>query len=164
MTRGSRAKPGTEKPSVDLDLQVAVDSRDIPARSSICHWAEVTLASVAESRLSLSVRVVESDEIKRLNGEYRGKAAATNVLSFPFDSIPGVEAGYLGDIAICNEVVIREAAEQNKSIEAHWAHMVVHGILHLCGYDHIDDDEARDMEDLEVSILNSLGFEDPYAP
>ena len=107
MVRGSPATASTEMPSVDLDLQVAVDSREVPERARILQWAEVALAGLAEARHSLTVRVVGNEEIRRLNHEFRGKDGPTNVLSFPFERIPGVESDYLGDIAICCEVVVR---------------------------------------------------------
>ncbi|MBV1960310.1 MAG: rRNA maturation RNase YbeY [Oleibacter sp.] len=110
----------------------------------------------------LTVRLVSEEESQTLNHEYRGKEKPTNVLSFPFDAPPEVPIELLGDLIICIDVVEREADEQNKTTEAHWAHMVVHGCLHLLGYDHIKDDEAEEMEALERTILASLGYSDPY--
>ena len=97
-----------------------------------------------------------------LNHEYRGKDKPTNVLSFPFEAPPGIELDLLGDLIICRQVVEKEAEEQSKPLLAHWAHMVVHGSLHLLGYDHIEDDEAEEMESLETEIMQTMGFEDPY--
>ena len=97
-----------------------------------------------------------------LNLTYRGKDKPTNVLSFPFEAPPGIEMPLLGDLIICRQVVEQEASEQGKPLEAHWAHMVVHGSLHLLGYDHIEDDEAEEMEGLETEIMLALGYEDPY--
>ncbi|WP_288791436.1 rRNA maturation RNase YbeY, partial [uncultured Enterobacter sp.] len=97
-----------------------------------------------------------------LNLTYRGKDKPTNVLSFPFEAPPGIEMPLLGDLIICRQVVEQEAKEQQKPLEAHWAHMVVHGSLHLLGYDHIEDDEAEEMESLETEIMLALGYEDPY--
>ncbi len=148
---------------MDLDLQIAVESSTAPDPATVRHWAEVAIDSISESRQSLTIRITDPEEIRNLNRAYRGKDQETNVLSFPFDCIPGVESGYLGDIAICEAVVVQEAAAQNKPALAHWAHMVVHGVLHLGGYDHVDGNEAREMEDLEIAILSQLGFANPYA-
>lgn len=101
-------------------------------------------------------------ESHSLNLTYRGKDKPTNVLSFPFEVPPGMEMSLLGDLVICRQVVEKEAQEQGKPLEAHWAHMVVHGSLHLLGYDHIEDDEAEEMEALETEIMLALGYEDPY--
>lgn len=149
--------------AVNLDLQVADATSEVPATEQIRHWVGATLGAVAESRLALSIRVMDGDGIRRLNREFRGRDSETNVLSFPFEDIPGVETGYLGDIAICGGVVAREAREQGKTPEAHWAHMVIHGVLHLCGHDHVAEAEAAEMERIEVSVLGALGFDDPYA-
>jgi len=105
---------------------------------------------------------VEKTEITELNNTYRSKNGATNVLSFPFEHLVELDVPLLGDIVICSEVVNDEAIEQGKSLESHWAHMVVHGCLHLCGFDHESDDQEREMETLEVAILNYLGYVDPY--
>ncbi len=105
---------------------------------------------------------MDESEGRELNQQYRGKDYATNVLSFPFEAPPGVDLGLLGDLVICAGVVEREAREQNKSREAHWAHLVIHGMLHLQGYDHQEPDEAETMENLEVHLLAELGFPDPY--
>ena len=100
--------------------------------------------------------------MRRLNGEYRGQDRATNVLAFAFDPIRGVETDLLGDVVICAPVVADEAHRQGKSLPAHWAHMVIHGVLHLCGYDHADGRQAAEMEALEVRLLRDLGYPDPY--
>jgi len=101
-------------------------------------------------------------ESRELNHTYRGKDKPTNVLSFPFEAPPGIELPLLGDLIICRQVVEQEAQEQEKTLEAHWAHMVIHGSLHLLGYDHIEDDEAEEMESLETEIMLALGYPDPY--
>ncbi len=110
----------------------------------------------------LTIRVVENSESHELNHQYRGKNKPTNVLSFPFEAPPGVEIDLLGDLIICAPVVESEANEQQKTIIAHWAHMVTHGCLHLLGYDHITNDEAEVMEKLEIDILQQQGFDNPY--
>ena len=110
----------------------------------------------------VTIRVVDTAESHSLNLTYRGKDKPTNVLSFPFEVPPGMEMSLLGDLVICRQVVEKEAQEQGKPLEAHWAHMVVHGSLHLLGYDHIEDDEAEEMEAIETEIMLALGYEDPY--
>ncbi len=118
---------------------------------------------VADLKVELSLRLVDEAESADLNQRYRGKAGPTNVLSFPFEPPPGARGRrYLGDLAICAPVVVREAAEQAKAPEAHWAHLVVHGVLHLLGYDHLDEAMALVMETLETRILGDLGFPPPY--
>jgi len=111
----------------------------------------------------LVVRIVDVAEMTALNHRYRGKSGVTNVLSFPYETLPGVTSGLLGDVVICAPVAAAEAVRQGKSLEAHWAHLVMHGVLHLQGYDHHDDSEARRMETLEARLLAGLGFADPYA-
>ena len=111
----------------------------------------------------LAIRIVGLDEGRALNRDYRGKDYATNVLSFPAELPPGIALPLIGDLAICAPVVLREAAEQAKRPRDHWAHLTVHGVLHLLGHDHIDDGEAQAMETLETRILAGLGIADPYA-
>lgn len=142
----------------------------VPENRDVLGWVESTLNNIEQDNkgrgddsVSLSVRVVDENEIADLNQRYRMKAGPTNVLSFPFEDPPGVESDELGDVIICAPVVQREAAEQGKSETAHWAHMVVHGVLHLCGYDHVDDADADVMESRETAILTGLGFPAPYA-
>ncbi len=146
---------------IDLDLQVAVEAPDLPAEADIHRWVEAAVGD-AMGEAQLTVRVVDEDEIRELNATYRGKDYATNVLSFPFEAPPGVELPLLGDIIVCAAVVAREAAEQDKPLEAHWAHMVIHGTLHLLGYDHIKEAEAEEMEGLEIRLLADLGYANPY--
>lgn len=151
---------------ITLDLQIAVDeaaaaATALPAAGEFQHWIEAVLAPRLDEA-ELTIRIVDETEITELNRQYRGKQGPTNVLSFPFEAPPGVELPLLGDIIICAAVVAREAAEQEKGPEAHWAHMVVHGTLHLLGYDHIDDGEAEVMETLEIELLASLGYANPY--
>ena len=110
------------------------------------------------------LRLVDNEEMTTLNCSYRGRNSATNVLSFPYEALPGVESAQLGDIVICAPVVAREAVEQDKPVESHWAHMVVHGALHLLGFDHLDAAGADRMETLETHLLKQLGYPDPYRP
>jgi len=148
--------------SIELDLQLAVEQESgLPTQADFQLWLDKTV-SLFQPQAEVTIRVVDEQESHQLNHEYRGKDKPTNVLSFPFEAPPGVEIDLLGDLIICRQVVEREAEEQNKPLQSHWAHMVVHGSLHLLGYDHIEDDEAEEMESLETEIMQSMGFEDPY--
>ncbi|QJD30157.1 rRNA maturation RNase YbeY [Methylococcus geothermalis] len=143
---------------IDLTLQQATVST-VPDESEFRIWA----AAAAERRdAEVVIRIVDADESARLNSTYRGKTGPTNVLSFPFTVPAGVPNALLGDLVICAPVVEREAREQGKAPKAHWAHMVVHGMLHLQGYDHIEDADAEVMENREIMILRGLGIENPY--
>lgn len=146
--------------TVTVDLQIASDGQ-CPESTQFQQWSEAALQSVSEE-CELSIRLVDDQESAELNGTYRGKTGSTNVLSFPFDAPVPMEPRLLGDLVICVPVVEKEAREQHKKMNHHWAHMVVHGCLHLLGYDHIEDDEAEAMEALEVKILQSLAINDPY--
>ena len=149
---------------LELDFQLACDDvQGIPAAGVIAGWARAALAGQREQAV-LSIRVVGAEEGKALNLEYRGKDYATNVLSFPAEIPAYVELPLLGDIVICAPVVTAEAVGQGKGLEAHWAHLLVHGVLHLLGYDHTEDSEAELMEARERAILAGLGFTDPYTP
>ena len=147
--------------NLELDVQIALDAPDLPDETSLRRWAEATLAGRRDAS-ELVIRIVDESESASLNEAYRYKQGPTNVLSFPFETPPEVELDLLGDIVICAPVVLREASVQHKSAEAHWAHMVVHGILHLLGYDHQSDIQALAMEKLEIDILTGLGYPDPY--
>ncbi|CAK3931286.1 rRNA maturation RNase YbeY [Vibrio sp. 10N.286.55.E10] len=148
--------------SIELDLQIAVENEQgLPTEQDIQLWLDKTIPQFQENA-ELTVRIVDMQESHQLNHEYRGKDKPTNVLSFPFEAPPGIELDLLGDLIICRQVVEKEAEEQSKPLLAHWAHMVVHGSLHLLGYDHIEDDEAEEMESLETEIMQTMGFEDPY--
>ncbi len=148
--------------SIELDLQLAVeDENGLPSEANFATWLEAAITPFQE-RAEVTIRIVDSEESHQLNMDYRGKDKPTNVLSFPFEAPPGMELDLLGDLVICRQVVEQEASEQNKPLLAHWAHMVVHGSLHLLGYDHIEDDEAEEMESLETELMQKLGFEDPY--
>jgi probable rRNA maturation factor len=146
--------------NVIIDLQQVTDA-DVPSEQQFQLWASAALAEVNED-CELSIRLVDEAESAELNNDYRGKNSPTNVLSFPFESPVPLEPMLLGDLVLCVPVVEREAAEQNKAIEDHWAHLIVHGCLHLLGYDHIEDDEAELMESLEISILQKIDIKNPY--
>lgn len=148
--------------AVILDLQLAcADSAGLPDEAAFHRWLEAAVTPF-QPESEVTIRLVDEAESHELNLTYRGKDKPTNVLSFPFEAPPGMELPLLGDLVICRQVVEQEAAEQGKSPEAHWAHMVVHGTLHLLGYDHIEDEEAEEMESLETEIMLALGYPDPY--
>jgi len=147
-----------------LAVGYAVPRTGLPSALSFRRWAEAALRGAKRRRpAELAIRIVDADEGRALNRDYRGKDYATNVLSFPVELPPGVELPLIGDLAICAPVVLREAAEQAKLPRDHWAHLTIHGVLHLLGYDHIEDGEAEAMEALETRILAGLGIADPYA-
>lgn len=153
--------------NLQLDTQLADEldswSDYLPKADQLSLWASRALLNHTDfDEPELTVRLVDAPESQQLNLEYRGKDKPTNVLSFPFEVPAGIPLQLIGDLIICAPVVHLEAEQQNKTPEAHWAHMVVHGCLHLLGYDHIKDDEAEIMEDLERQILAALGFSDPY--
>ncbi len=146
-----------------VDLQLACDdSGSLPLRSDFTLWFTETVKAFRQ-QAEITIRLVDETESQALNRDYRHKDKPTNVLSFPFEVPEGIELDLLGDLVICRQVVEREAKEQNKDLSAHWAHMVVHGSLHLLGYDHIEDEQAQEMESLEITIMQSLGFPNPYA-
>lgn len=148
--------------TVILDLQLACESPEgLPAESDFQRWLEAVLPQFQEES-EVTIRIVDEAESHELNHTYRGKDKPTNVLSFPFEAPPGIELPLLGDLIICRQVVEQEAAEQEKPLQAHWAHMVIHGSLHLLGYDHIEDEEAEEMESIETEIMLALGYADPY--
>ena len=145
-----------------IDLQIACEQESgLPTAEQIEQWATAAVEPQSDE-VEMTVRIVAEAESHALNLNYRGKDRPTNVLSFPFECPDEVELPLLGDLVICRQVVEREAQEQDKPVMAHWAHMVVHGSLHLLGYDHIEDDEAEEMESLETQIMTGLGFADPY--
>jgi len=151
---------------LDVAVGYAIARKGLPSAASFRKWAAAALAGRIREA-DLAIRLVDTDEGRSLNRHYRGKDYATNVLSFPAELPEGLPEGMrlplLGDLVICAPVVAREAAEQGKPLNAHYAHLTVHGVLHLLGWDHEDDQEAEAMERLEREILAGLGIEDPYA-
>lgn len=146
---------------VAVEVQRASESKRLPTRARLAAFAEAALSGRREGA-GLVVRLVDEPESQALNRQYRGIDKPTNVLSFPFEAPPKVRSRHIGDLVICAPVVEREAAEQGKPLEAHWAHMVVHGVLHLLGHDHETEADAETMEALEIAILGRLGFPNPY--
>lgn len=151
----------------DTAPRVSVDnaSREpgVPDQPEFKRWVAAALAG-RRPEAEVAIRIVDETEGALLNGTYRHTQGATNVLSFPAELPAGVPLPLLGDLVICAPVVAREAQEQRKPLEAHWAHLVVHGCLHLLDFDHEDETEALEMEALERSILAGMGYPDPYAP
>ncbi len=149
-------------------IQYAV-AKKTPSSNLLKRWAIAALTEAAQQKypltqIELTIRIVDTQEMQQLNSTYRQKMGPTNVLAFPYDSLHQLNDGilYLGDIVICQDIVMQEAIEQNKLEKAHWAHMVIHGTLHLLGYDHIVEEDATIMETKEIDILNLLGFPNPY--
>jgi probable rRNA maturation factor len=152
---------------LELDLQIATDATGLPAASDFDRWTRAALEGRRE-RATLTIRIVDAAEGLELNQRFRGQDRPTNVLSFPFEAPPGLPGlggidDLLGDLVICAPVVSREALEQGKPEPVHWAHLVIHGVLHLLGFDHLAEPEAEGMEGLETVILSRLGFPPPYA-
>lgn len=150
---------------IDIDLQIECSQKNIPSKAQFLNWVTNALETQIE-RATLTLRVVDPEEIQQLNQTYREKDKPTNVLSFPFEAPQGLEPEdydfLLGDLIICASVVHQEAMAQNKPTLHHWAHMVTHGALHLLGYDHISEDEAQEMETLEIQLMAKLNIADPY--
>ncbi|RDH84962.1 MAG: rRNA maturation RNase YbeY [endosymbiont of Galathealinum brachiosum] len=157
--------------AIQMDVQFAEDLPETieepPSRSLLCSWAQAAWQGDESAEPVLSLRIVNLSESQQLNNDYRNKNKPTNVLSFPMQMESGFDESLmlstmLGDLAICAEIVEKEADEQKKTLQEHWAHMVVHGMLHLQGFDHIEDEGALQMESLETQIMQQLGFSDPY--
>jgi probable rRNA maturation factor len=158
--------------SAILDLQLVSDCADIPKEQDMQLWLDTLLSHQLLNEKEITVRIVDVAEIQQLNQQYRGKDKSTNVLSFPFEMpelvMPdGVHmdeslCDFLGDIVICTQIVKLESQQQNKPLDHHWAHMLIHGTLHLLGYDHIEEQDAEEMEGIEIAVLQKLSIDDPY--
>ena len=161
-----------------IELQNATADNHVPSAADFQKWADTLLnldprlrgddntetpdSPLPTPDLELVIRLVTTTESQTLNQTFRAKDKPTNVLSFPYEPIGEEDQNHLGDLAMCVEVIKREALEQNKSLLAHFAHMTIHGILHLLGYDHIEEQDAKQMEAIEIAALQQLGFENPY--
>ena len=145
-----------------VDLQLACDEKGLPSLDLFQRWTDSALNAVTQQEFELTIRLVDIEESQLLNNQYRQKDKPTNVLSFPFEVPDGIELNLLGDLVVCVQVVEQEAKEQGKILFDHWAHMIIHGCLHLLGYDHINDTDAEEMEALEIKILAELSINNPY--
>lgn len=149
-----------------IEFQKMVEADHIPSEKTFAHWLGTAIKHIPEkipaAQNEIVIRIISSEESATLNETFRHKKGPTNVLAFKDQPLAGLTADTLGDLAICADIVKQEAEVQSKSIEAHWAHMVIHGFLHLLGYDHIEPQDADRMEAQEIVILQSLGFKDPY--
>ena len=150
-------------PQVEVDVEDVSGTTGNPSEAEFRRWAAAALAGRRE-HAEVSIRIVSEAEGAELNVRYRGKTGPTNVLSFPAELPAGVPLPVVGDLVICAPLVVREAETQGKQLSAHWAHLTVHGCLHLIGYDHEHEVQAAEMEALETAILADLGFPDPYTP
>lgn len=146
-----------------LDIQSIFASDGQPGREQFQLWVDSALEDVSDDA-EIVIRIVDEQESAALNEQYRNKPGPTNILSFPFEApdIAGIELNLLGDLVICAPVLEKEAREQHKNLADHWAHIVVHGIFHLLGYDHIGDDDADMMERKEIAVLDKLNISNPY--
>jgi probable rRNA maturation factor len=154
-----RAAPQTQM--ADISIDNASSAEHMPDNEKLKQWCECALAQ-QKPDAELSLRIVDEAEMQNLNANYRHQDKSTNVLSFPSELPTELGLALIGDIVVCPQVVEREAQEQNKSSDAHWAHMMIHGTLHLLGYDHINNNDALEMEALEIQLLQSLGYSNPY--
>ena len=151
-----------------LDIQNTIDSSQLPSIEKMHDWIIVLLGKVNAKfeQPEITIRIVSIEESQQLNLEYCGKDKPTNVLSFPFEApemIPTEELDeFLGDLVICEKILQQEAIDQNKPLPSHWAHLLIHGVLHLLGFNHIEERQADEMESLEILVMKELGFEDPY--
>lgn len=144
-----------------IEIQRISINTNVPEDAQIQQWANVALQDLSD-HVEMVIRIVDEDESAQLNETYRHKVGATNVLSFPFEVPEGIELNLLGDLVICAPVLAREAQVQHKTLMAHWAHIIIHGTLHLLGYDHIDDSDAQEMEEKEIALLKTLSISNPY--
>lgn len=144
-----------------IEVQYIDNTHSVPSQQQIQRWVDLAL-SENQREAELVVRIVDSEESARLNAQYRNKPVPTNILSFPFDPPASMDMNYLGDLVICASILETEAKQQGKEIAQHWAHIVIHGVLHLQGYDHIDDNDALIMEAKEIAILKKLHIKNPY--
>jgi len=144
-----------------LDFQIVSESEIIPQQVLFKTWVDAVLKDETQDS-EIVIRIVDEEEMILFNEQYRGKKGSTNILSFPFEAPEGMDSDLLGDLLLCASVVEAEAQQQNKMLAHHWAHMIVHGVLHLIGYDHIKDKEAEEMEALEIKILKSIKIDNPY--
>lgn len=144
-----------------LELQIATEFADYPTEQQFQTWVDTVLSDQSVDS-EIVIRLVDGEESAELNQQYRHKAGPTNILSFPFEAPDGFEMDLLGDLVICAPLIAEEARQQGKALWHHWAHITIHGVLHLLGYDHIEDAEAEEMEALEIKLLHQLNIANPY--
>jgi probable rRNA maturation factor len=145
----------------EIEIQTIYESPGQPDQQQIQLWVDTALAGFDQDT-EIVVRIVDEQESAQLNEQYRHKSGPTNILSFPVELPEGIELNLLGDLVVCAPVLEKEAREQNKPLAEHWAHIIIHGVLHLLGYDHLEDEEAELMENKEIAILNQLTINNPY--
>ena len=144
-----------------LDIQIATEYRDYPSEQQFQLWVDTVLKD-ANADSEIVIRLIDNEESAELNQQYRHKVGPTNILSFPFEAPEGIEMDLLGDLAVCAPLIAEEARQQGKPLLHHWAHITIHGVLHLLGYDHIENGEADEMETLEIALLSQLNIPNPY--
>lgn len=150
-----------QKNSRLITFENASRNKNIPSRYYFQRWTNAALTNRKKAS-TIHIRIVNKTESAYLNATYRHKQGPTNILSFPFETPRGISCSLLGDLVICASVIQQEAREQKKSLLAHWAHITIHGTLHLLGYDHIKNQDALQMEALEIKLLEQLGYANPY--
>ncbi|MGH8579810.1 MAG: rRNA maturation RNase YbeY [Gammaproteobacteria bacterium] len=158
---GIRSHLHTIDPHVELDVEYATHCTPVPSPVQLRAWVRAAIAS-RRDRVSLTIRIVDEEEAFELNRRWRNAQKATNVLAFPCSGLEAIMPAFLGDVVLCAPVVAREAAAQHKGWGAHWAHLVIHGTLHLLGFDHAVPAQATEMEEVERAVLQRLGYSDPY--
>lgn len=157
----ARATTKPKKTSAQVTVSYGLPATGLPTEAAFLKWTTAALETL-DRPSEVSIRVVDTEEGRELNLRYRHKDYATNVLSFRAELPPGLKIPLLGDLVLCAPVIAREAIEQKKGVEEHWAHLVIHGVLHLLGHDHETIAEARRMEALECQVLEKMGIQDPY--
>ncbi|MEN9916756.1 MAG: endoribonuclease YbeY [Pseudomonadota bacterium] len=154
-------KTKTKEKRIKITLQIIASNTFIPSRYFLQRWVNKALAKQVTTN-QVNIRLVSKKESAELNSHYRHKKGPTNILSFPFEPPPGISSAFLGDLVVCAALVNQQAKQQEKTRLAHWAHLIIHGCLHLIGYDHVHDKDANKMEALEIQLLKELGYENPY--
>ena len=144
-----------------LDIQIASQSKQLPSTQQFQQWVDTVLSDQSQHS-EIVIRLIDEAEMISFNQQYRHKTGSTNILSFPFDAPEPIESDLLGDLLICPAVIEIEAQQQHKQLTHHWAHIVIHGLLHLLGYDHINDTDATEMESLEIKLLQKITINNPY--
>lgn len=151
---------------IEIELQNIIGTKAIPSKSQLQQWVDEAFSTVSKAftkkQRHITIRIINKEESAQLNEDFRHKKGPTNILSFSSNPIPGFDPDSIGDLAICGPLVIEEAKAQEKDLLSHWAHLIVHGILHLAGYDHETDEDAETMENLEIKILKKIGYDSPY--